>query len=160
MKLIVAHSDNLVIGLNATMPWHQPKDLQFFKQKTIGHTVVMGRNTFEAIGKPLVGRRNIVLSRTLNTKEGIEIARNWDEVLTLTKTDNQVFIIGGEQVFREALQRRLPSLAYITIIHATLEGDAFFPGLPSNEWLLLDQTIEPADSQNPFNMTFQTWKRK
>lgn len=160
MNLIVALSENHVIGKNGKMPWHLPKDLQFFKQETMGHTVVMGRNTFESIGKPLKGRRNIVLSRTLTEKQGIEIARNWDEVLVLVATDEQVFIIGGEQVFREALERKLPSFAYITRIHAHFDGDTFFPPLPPNDWQLLNEHFEPADAQNPYNMTFQVWKRR
>ena len=126
ISLIVAHDKNRVIGYESKMPWHLPGDLQYFKEMTMGKPIIMGRKTFESIGRPLPGRRNIVITRNKQYKsDGIETVSSLEEALMLTKNDEEVMIIGGEQIFRLALP--LANRLYITHINAELNGDTFFP---------------------------------
>ena len=126
ISLIVAHDKNRVIGYENKMPWHLPGDLQYFKEVTMGKPIIMGRKTFESIGRPLPGRRNIVITRNKQyNSDGIETVSSLDEALMLTKNDEEVMIIGGEQIFRLALP--LANRLYITQINAEFNGDTFFP---------------------------------
>jgi len=126
ISLIVAHDKNRVIGYENKMPWHLPGDLQYFKEMTMGKPIIMGRKTFESIGRPLPGRRNIVITRNRQyNSDGIETVSSLDEALMLTKNDEEVMIIGGEQIFRLALP--LANRLYITQINAEFNGDTFFP---------------------------------
>lgn len=122
---IVAMSSNRVIGRAGTLPWHFPEDLKFFKRTTLGHPILMGRTTFESIGRPLPGRQNIVLSRTLAPREGITVIRDVAELAALCPEAETIFIIGGAQVYAELL----PSCEglYLTQIKAEYEGDTFLP---------------------------------
>ena len=122
---IVAMSSNRVIGRAGTLPWHFPEDLKFFKRTTLGHPILMGRTTFESIGRPLPGRQNIVLSRTLAPREGITVIRDVAELAALCPEAETIFIIGGAQVYAELL----PSCdgLYLTQIKAEYEGDTFLP---------------------------------
>lgn len=159
MNIIVAVSENGVIGRNGKMPWHLPKDLQYFKRITSNHTVVMGRYTFEAIGKPLPNRKNIVLSSTLPSQEGIWIAKNWNEALNYIQPNEQVFLIGGQQIFDYALQNQFVNKIYRTLIHHVFEGDTFFPQIDTHQWKLIEQTFSPKDEKNPYDLTFEIWER-
>lgn len=131
MKLIaiVAMSANRVIGRDGKLPWHYPEDLKFFKKTTLGHPVLMGRATFDsilsAIGKPLPGRQNIVLSRTLEPREGVTILRELSELRETCESDATVFVIGGAQIFAELLPRC--DGFYLTHIAKEFEGDVFLP---------------------------------
>lgn len=123
---IVAMSSNRVIGRAGTLPWHFPEDLKFFKRTTLGHPILMGRTTFESIGRPLPGRQNIVLSRTMEPREGITVIRDVSELAQVCPDpDGTVFVIGGAKVYAELL----PSCAgvYLTLIHESYEGDTFLP---------------------------------
>lgn len=131
ISLIVAHDKNRVIGYNNAMPWHLPGDLQYFKATTMGKPVVMGRKTFESIGRPLPGRRNIVITRNASYQaEGIEKVGSLDEALSLVSDVPEIMIIGGEQIFTQSLP--LADRLYITLIDETFEGDTFFPSY--DEW--------------------------
>ena len=126
ISLLVAHDKNRVIGYENKMPWHLPGDLQYFKEMTMGKPIIMGRKTFESIGRPLPGRRNIVITRNKQyNSDGIETVSSLDEALMLTKNDEEVMIIGGEQIFRLALP--LANRLYITKINEEFNGDTFFP---------------------------------
>ena len=126
ISLIVAHDKNRVIGYENKMPWHLPGDLQYFKEMTMGKPVVMGRKTFESIGRPLPGRRNIIISRNDSYKaEGIEVVSSLDEALQLTKDVEETMVIGGEQILRLAMP--LADRLYITLIDAEFKGDTYFP---------------------------------
>jgi dihydrofolate reductase len=127
LSAIVALSQNRVIGRNNQLPWRIPADLQRFKKITSGHPVIMGRKTFESIGKVLPGRKNIIISRQLNYKiSGAEVFHSLEESLMAYKNlPDEVFIIGGAQLYQAALS--LYDRIYLTIIHQTVEGDAFFP---------------------------------
>jgi dihydrofolate reductase len=126
ISLIVAHDRNRVIGYQNGMPWHLPGDLQYFKATTMGKPVVMGRKTFESIGRPLPGRRNIVITRNASYQvEGIEVVGSLDEALSLVSDVPEVMIIGGNQIFTQSLP--LADRLYITLIDETFEGDTYFP---------------------------------
>jgi dihydrofolate reductase len=128
ISLIAAMSEDRVIGQDGKLPWHIPADLTHFKTLTMGHAVLMGRRTYESIGRPLHGRRNIVLSRTEERIEGCEIARSLPEAIAAAEGDEEIFICGGEQLFREALP--LCQRIYLTIVHDKYRGDVRFPELP------------------------------
>ena len=122
---IVAMAGNRVIGRNGALPWHYPEDLQFFKRTTLGHPILMGRTTFESIGRPLPGRRNIVLSRTLAPRDGITVIRDVAELPAVCAGAETVFVIGGAQVYAELL----PQCAelYLTLVKPPQEGDTLLP---------------------------------
>jgi len=122
---IVGMASNRVIGKDGTLPWRLPEDLKFFKKTTLGHPILMGRKTFDSIGKPLPGRRNIVLSRTMASREGVEVIHELRELDSLCQPDEEVFLIGGAQLF----ETLLPECAglYLTWIEHPYEGDTYFP---------------------------------
>ncbi len=134
VALIVAQAENRVIGLNNAMPWHLPEDLRYFKQVTLGKPVIMGRKTFESIGRPLPGRHNIVITRQAGWYcEGVSVAASLADAIALAQQEQppEVMVIGGGQVYAEALT--LAQRIYLTRIRGEFEGDAWFPELGS-EW--------------------------
>jgi dihydrofolate reductase len=135
--LVVATAKNRVIGLNNRMPWHLPEDLQHFKKTTLGHSLIMGRKTFESIGKALPGRRTIVLSRDAGWRnEGCETAPSIAKALEMAQStpDRHPFIVGGANVYEQALQAGLIRKMIVTQIDITPEGDAFFPVIDESKW--------------------------
>ncbi|SKA86855.1 dihydrofolate reductase [Prosthecobacter debontii] len=122
---IVAMAGNRVIGRDGTLPWHFPEDLKFFKRTTLGHPILMGRTTFESIGKPLPGRQNIVLSRTLEPREGLTVIRHVSELASVTAGAETVFVIGGAQVYAELLPQC--DALYLTLVKGDYEGDTHLP---------------------------------
>lgn len=130
LSLIVAVASNGVIGRANALPWRLPEDLAYFKRITGGHTVIMGRKTFESIGKALPNRRNIVVSgNTSDFPEGIESAASFEEALALSGADPEVFIIGGAKLYRASIERADRLL--VTEIHRNVEGDVIFPAIPN-----------------------------
>ena len=121
LHAIVAMASNRVIGKEGKLPWHLPEDLKFFKSTTLGHPILMGRKTFESIGRPLPGRRNIVLSSIMSEREGVEVIRHLEQL----QADEAVFVIGGAKLFEELLPRC--ELLYLTWIEQPYEGDVFLP---------------------------------
>ena len=135
ITLIVARAANGVIGLNNSLPWHLPEDLRHFKATTLGHVLVMGRRTFESIGRALPGRRTLVLTRdNAWASPGCERAASLEAALALAGEATEVFIAGGGEIYRATLNRA--DRAIITEIDLTPEGDAFFPALDPAQWLL------------------------
>jgi len=124
IKAIVAMAENRVIGNAGTIPWHLPEDFKFFKATTIGHAILMGRKTYESIGKPLPGRENIVLSRTIPETQGITVIRSLDELKEPTD-GRDLFVIGGEEIYRLLLPK--VQELYITKVPRVIEGDTHFP---------------------------------
>ena len=122
---VVAVARNGVIGSKGALPWHFPADLKFFKRTTLGHPILMGRATFESIGKPLPGRQNIVLSRTMAPREGVDVIQDVAQLAEVCPQAEQVFVIGGAQVFKDLLP--LCDGMYLTWIDQTYEGDTFMP---------------------------------
>ena len=139
ISLIVAHDKNRVIGYENQMPWHLPGDLQYFKKVTMGKPVIMGRKTFESIGRPLPGRRNIIITRNpAYSAEGIEVVSSVDEALALVSDVEEIMIIGGEQIFTQCLP--FADRLYITLIHHEFVGDTYFPAYEG--WKLVSSEAE------------------
>lgn len=160
LSIIVATDLHRAIGKNNQLLWHLPADLAWFKQQTLGKPVVMGRKTFESIGKPLPKRRNVVLSREWNAAtEGIEHTDSLDEALKLLKDEAEVMIIGGGQIYRQALP--LAQRIYLTIVETQIaDADTFFPELDFSAWSLSLELLNQPDEKNKFPMRFQVWDRR
>ena len=127
-------SSNRVIGVNNTLPWHISEDLKHFKSLTMGHTIIMGRKTYESIGRPLPNRRNIVISRNTEASyEGAEVVHSIEDAFSICKNDNEVFVIGGSNIYEQALS--LVDYIYITEIKKSFSGDAFFPEINKQMWI-------------------------
>lgn len=141
ISLIVVHDLNRVIGHLNKMPWHIPNELAYFKEKTMGKAMIMGRNTFESIGRPLPGRLNIVITRNESYQpEGVTVVHSLQEALSIAETfHEEVMIIGGEQIFKDALP--LADKLYVTVIENEFEGDTFFPSY-ENEWTVFSKSDE------------------
>ena len=153
INLIVAMAKNRVIGNDNRMPWHLPADFAWFKKNTLGHPVIMGRKTFESIGKPLTGRRNIVVSRNPHWHaEGCEVFASLPAALLFCQGGGDVFIIGGATLYNEALDRA--DRLYITEVDATPIGDTWFPTLLATEWREVSREHRAADDQNTYAMDF------
>lgn len=142
ISLIVAHDSNRVIGLDNKMPWHIPGDLAYFKEKTMNKAIVMGRKTYESIGRVLPGRKNIIVSRNPSYQvEGAEVVTNLDDAIALAETHHEeVMIIGGEQIFRAVLPNA--DRLYITLIQHVFNGDTYFPTYSKDDWVLVETTEE------------------
>ncbi len=162
LSAIVAAADDLAIGINNQLPWHLPEDLKFFKRTTLGKPVIMGRKTYESLGKPLPGRLNVVLSKQqkLNLHEGVQHYADINEVLRLLEQQNteEAFIIGGGAIFKETMG--IMDHLYITRVHTTVPGaDAHFPHIDHAQWKLTWEEKHPADEKHAFPYTFQKWER-
>ncbi len=159
ISLIVAMSENRVIGRGGKIPWRLPDDLRFFMRTTMGGTLVMGRRTYETLKGALPGRRTIVLTRRAGwSAAGVDVARSLDAALTLAAADPEVFIAGGEEVYRAALPRA--DRIYVTLVHTTVDGDTFFPEFDEGSWRLTDTIEHAADARHAHAFTFQTWQRR
>jgi dihydrofolate reductase len=157
LSIIVAADRNNVIGKDNALIWHLPNDLRYFKEKTTGHAIIMGRRTFESVGKPLPNRRNIIITRNPDFKaDGCEVVTSLNEALQLVSPDDENFIVGGEDIYRQALP--LADRVYLTRIDHAFEGDRHFPQLGA-EWELTEQTQGIVDDRNAFAHTFQTFTR-
>ncbi|MDY0906846.1 dihydrofolate reductase [Pedobacter sp. CFBP9032] len=160
LSIAVATGENKEIGKNNQLLWHMPADLKFFKQTTSGHTVILGRKTFDSVGRPLPNRRNIVITRDASLQiEGAEVVNSLDEALLITQNEEkQVFIIGGAEIYRQALPKT--DLLYLTTIHHQFDADTFFPEFDRNEWEVLSSEPHQADEKNKYDYTFEVLKRK
>jgi dihydrofolate reductase len=158
LAVIVAVSANGVIGRDNDLPWRLPADLARFKRLTMGHHLVMGRKTFESIGRPLPGRTTVVLSRSRpDLPDGVLLATSLDDALTLCNGDDLVFVAGGAAVFAESLPRA--KRIYLTRLHADFEGDVFFPPFDPSAWDLVEQEEHAADDRHPCDFSFLTYER-
>lgn len=156
VSLIVAMEKDRGIGRDNRLPWHLGDDLYLFKKNTMGHHLVMGRKTYESIGRPLPGRKMIVLSRQADfTAPGILNAASLEEALQIARQaqDDEVFIIGGGEVFAQALP--LAGRIYLTQVHARIACDTFFPEIDLDHWQVRRECFQPKDEQNDYPFTFQ-----
>ena len=159
---IAAMDLNRVIGSENGLPWHMPTDMKFFRDKTRGKPVIMGRKTFEALGKPLPGRPNIIISRNEGYKiDDATVFQSLEKALDFAKTlpeaKEEIFIIGGAEIYKLALP--YTDRIYLTFIEARVTGgDAFFPELPS-EFRLVSEDPHPADDKNPFAFNFKVFSK-
>lgn len=153
ISLIVAMAENRVIGRNGTLPWHLPKDLKRFKKLTVGHSILMGRKTFESIGRPLPKRRSLVLSSDPSYRPpGAEVFGDLATALAATAREPEVFVIGGARVFADTLP--LAHRLYLTLVHAAIEGDVRFPELETAAWQLTSEEAHPADAKHAHPFSF------
>lgn len=159
ISLIAAMGNNRVIGNKGKIPWYLPADFAHFKKTTMGHPVIMGRTTFESIGKPLPGRTNIVLTTRPLSQEGIVVFADLSSAVAYAKTlSPKVFVIGGARVYAEALP--IADRLHLTRIDGLFDGDTFFPEIYEDEWAEHSKTTYGKDTQNTHSMTFVVYERK
>nr|AIA15209.1 Dihydrofolate reductase [uncultured bacterium] len=161
LAMIVAMSENRVIGYQNQMPWHLPADLKHFKMLTTGNPILMGRKTYLSIGKPLPNRHNLILTRDQHfTADGCDTVHSLAEARMLAEKEGAqtLFIIGGAEVYREYLSE--VDILYLTIVHAQFTGDAFFPELDVADWRVVSHVEQPSDASNAYACTFLHWQRK
>ena len=157
LSLIVAIAKNGVIGVNNTLPWHLPEDLKRFKALTMGHHIVMGRKTYDSLGRLLPGRTTVIVTRNKNYHvEGALIANSLSEALTLCANDDEVFLIGGAELYQSGLT--LADKLYITEIDLEVEGDAHFPPIPYAEFKEVAREAYVSEKGMKFN--YVTYQRK
>jgi dihydrofolate reductase len=159
IALVVAVAENGVIGRGGALPWHLPDDLKFFKSVTLGKPVLMGRRTFESIGRPLPGRRNLVLTRSSPALPGeVEAVGSIDAALALVADAAELCVIGGAALYAEALPRA--QRLYLTRVHGEFEGDVYFPPWIAADWRELERREHPADAHHAYAMSFLTLERR
>jgi dihydrofolate reductase len=159
LSAIVAMDRNRVIGYQNQMPWHLSADLKHFKNTTMGHPIIMGRNTYEAIGKPLPGRLNIVITRRpLEAPAEVAVVNSLEAALALVKDEPEAFITGGQQIFQQSMS--LVQRLYLTKIEHEFAGDTFFPELDENAWQIVNTDAHKADEKNHYDYTFLVLERK
>lgn len=159
ISIIAAMADNRVIGIENRLPWSLPADMKWFRQQTTGKAVLMGRKTFDSIGRPLPNRRNIIISRAAALEvEGCEVANGVDAALALCRNEPEVMIIGGASFYEQMLPRA--DRLYLTLVHAEISGDAHFPGFDPAQWREIERQDHSADDANPFAYTFLILERR
>ena len=159
ITIISAVSENNVLGKNNKLIWHIPDDLKRFKKLTLGHSVIMGRKTFESIAKPLPQRKNIILTRNKNYKaKGALIAHNVKEALNFCENDNQPFIIGGGEIYK--LFMNISNKIELTRIHKSYDGDAFFPEILEEKWKLVKSKKNNLNETKIINFSYLTYIKK
>ncbi len=158
ISLIAAMAQNRVIGLNGDLPWHLPADLKHFKATTLGKPVIMGRRTWDEVGRPLPGRRNIVISRQAGLQlPGAECVSSLAQALEMTADQAEVMVIGGAQIYAAALPQA--QRFYRTLVCGEPAGDTYFPELDWSQWQLLHESTHPADNKHAWPMKFQQFAR-
>jgi dihydrofolate reductase len=158
VSIIVAIAENHAIGKNNQLLWHMPNDLKHFKDVTSGRTIIMGRKTFDSVGKPLPRRRNIVVTRQDITIPGCEVVKSIEDGIALCKGEDEVFIGGGAEIYRQAMH--LTDRIYLTIIHKSFDADTFFPEIDKNEWKDVSREDFQPDEKNPLAYSFITLERR
>jgi dihydrofolate reductase len=161
LSLLVAADENNVIGKDNKLPWHLPNDLKYFKNQTWGMPILMGRKTFESIGKPLQGRKSIVITRNNDWQhEGVEVVHSVEEAIEKAKSFDvkEIFVIGGAEIFNTSFDKA--KRIYLTRIHHRFEGDTYFPEVSTTDWNLVNQRFCSADEKNLYSHTFQVWERR
>lgn len=157
LTLVSALAMNRVIGLNNQLPWQLPADLKMFKALTIGKTVLMGRKTFESIGRPLPKRRNVVLSRSGFEQTGVEVFGSLEHAVRVLPDTEEVMVIGGGEIYRQCLPHA--SRLALSVVRATVNGDAWFPAIDGQAWRLIAREDFVADAVNEYDFTFMDFRR-
>lgn len=158
ISLVVAAAANNAIGKNNQLLWHLPNDLKHFKQLTTGHTVFMGRKTYQSVAKPLPNRRNIVISKSIKEIKGCEVVSSMAEAFSLVDANEEVFVIGGAEIYKLALP--IANRIYLTRIHQDFDGDTFFPELNPETWRQTQREDFLPDEKNKFPYSFITLDRR
>ncbi len=147
-----------MIGVDNALPWRLPSDMRHFKELTLGHTVIMGRKTFDSMGQPLVERRNVVISRDPDLEYGgADVVSSLDDALGLAAGEDEVFVAGGAEIYRIALSRA--DRIYLTVVHAEVEGDTRFPEFHVEEWRLAEDERHEADERHEHAFSFRLYVR-
>ncbi len=158
IALIAAMAENRVIGRANRLPWRLPADLKHFKQLTLGKPIIMGRNTFESIGRPLPGRSNIVVTRDPAYRaEGCQVVHSVEQALHVADGHEEVMVVGGAELYRQTLERA--DRLYLTIINAAVEGDTLFPEIEPQQWRETERETHYADDRNQYDYDFVTLER-
>ncbi|MBM37623.1 MAG: hypothetical protein CMO97_00990 [Woeseia sp.] len=158
ISIIVAASKNNVIGLQGELPWNLSNDLKRFKTLTMGKPIIMGRLTWESIGRPLPGRKNIIISRQENFKaEGGHVVGSHEEAINLTNDAKEIMVIGGSQIYNLFLP--ISDKLYLTRVHAEIKGDTFFPEIKKNQWKLIDSQKHKASDMDQYDYEFISYVR-
>jgi dihydrofolate reductase len=161
ISLIVAMDRKRGIGKAGKLPWHLSSDLKRFRELTMGHHVIVGRKTYESIGKPLPGRQMIVVTRnSYLTPEGCLVGESVTDAIELARSrgESEVFVIGGAEIYTQALDRA--DRIYLTQVHAEVDADTFFPELEASAWTETDSAHHPADDRNQYSFTFKLLERR
>lgn len=156
ISLIVAMDEKRGIGMEGKLPWHLPADLRHFKSLTMGHHIIMGRKTYETISRPLPGRTMVVVTRNpVYQAEGCLIAHSLESAIEKAREsgEDEVFIIGGSQIFAEALE--LADRIYLTLVHTITNADVFFPAMEPDHWVEIEAEDHKADNKNQYSLTFK-----
>lgn len=159
LHLIVAYARNGVIGKDGKLPWYLPEDWRHFKRTTLGKPVIMGRKTWESLGRALPGRLNVVVTRDpAYVAPGATVVHSIDEAMQVVRDAPVAFIMGGAQLYAETLPQ--VQVAHVTVLNADFEGDAFFKPIEDDEWVLADEESFPATVSHPFSYSFRRYERK
>ena len=161
ISVLVAMDKNRLIGKDNDLPWRLPADLAYFKKITMGHSIVMGRKTYESIGRPLPGRENIIVTRNKDyVAPGCKVINTTEEIIQLeaVQEHKELFVIGGAEIFTEVLP--FANKLYITMIDEIFDGDTYFPEVEKAEWTLISEEQGIKDDKNPYLYYFQVFERK
>ena len=158
IQIVVIVDQKNGIGKNNQLLCHMPADLKHFKQLTIGHPVIMGRKTYDSMGKPLPNRRNIVVTKQDLKLDGCELVHSLEDALALCSTEEVISIIGGATIFEQSMD--LVHTVHLTCIHHTFEADTFFPKIDTQDWKVTEREDYEADEKNPYPYSFMTYKRR
>ncbi len=159
LSMILAMSENHVIGKDNTMPWHLSDELKRFRRITTGHAIIMGRKTFESLGRPLPKRRNIVLTHQSNYQhEGVTVVGDLSEALACCADETDAFIIGGAQIYEQAYEQ--VDRLYLTVVHAMIEGDTLFDQIDLDAWERVESESYKASEKNDYDFTCSVYDRK
>lgn len=157
ISCIVAMSENFVIGRDNTLPWHLPADLKRFKALTMGHHLIMGRKTYDSIGRPLPGRTSVVLSRNPDfSPENVVVVDSFAAALQAVDGDSEAFVIGGESLYEAILPKA--NRLYLTYVHAEVDGDTYFPDRSLARWRLVEEETHPSDERNAYPYSFRLYE--
>ncbi|WP_445747525.1 dihydrofolate reductase [Polaribacter sp.] len=161
ITLIAAIAKNNALGKNNDLIWHLPADLKRFRQLTTGHHMIMGRKTYESIGKPLPNRTTIIVSRNPNYfQEGCLMASSLEQAIQIAKNEEVICIVGGEQIYRQALENDLVDALDITLVHHEFDADAFFPEIDLKIWEEISREDFKADEKNKFDYSFIKYQKR
>ena len=158
LSLIAAMDNNRLIGKDNDLPWHLPADLQHFKSVTMNKPILMGRKTYDSIGRPLPGRQNIVITRNDIKIEGVTVVNSIDEAISSAKDAEEVMVIGGSSIYELVLPE--VQRMYLSFVEGEFEGDAWFPEFDENEWKIIDEKVQAADEKNAHACRFVTYTKK
>tara|TARA_R110002049_G_scaffold13089_5_gene57430 strand:+ start:7951 stop:8439 length:489 start_codon:yes stop_codon:yes gene_type:complete len=160
ITIIAAIAKNNALGKNNDLIWHLPADLKRFKKVTTGHYILMGRNTFESIGKPLPNRTTIIITRNKDYfKDGCLIANSLEEAIEMAKEEEQIFIIGGAQIYKETIAKDLADQLDITLVHKDFDADVYFPEINTQVWKEVAREDFKADEKNKLDYSFVSYQK-